>query len=198
MIVLHGCHGQRTSSCSTPSIRSVFPTSTTVSIVFELMGAAFAAALLQVSSTRALRSADVADYINSSKSLGIVSGILDLRRRRLHFGRRRPVSRRASIFTFKFEKATTRRIGAIYGGIALTAIIYFLVMKGAKGASFMRPEWISVDQRQHGRHPLARLLHGPDGALPGAHHGASASTSSRSSFWRVRSPSRSPLRATTS
>ena len=46
------------------------------------------------------------------------------------------------IFTFKFEKAY-RRIGAIYGGIALTAIIYFLVIKGAKGASFMRPEWIS-------------------------------------------------------
>lgn len=35
-----------------------------------------------------------------------------------------------------------RRIGGVYAGLAITAIFYFLVMKGAKGASFMRPEWI--------------------------------------------------------
>ena len=35
-----------------------------------------------------------------------------------------------------------RRVGGIFAGIALTAIFYFLVMKGAKGASFMQPEWI--------------------------------------------------------
>ena len=51
------------------------PTSTTVSIVFELMGAAFAAALFKLIDAGAPLS-DVADYINSSKSLGIVSGIL--------------------------------------------------------------------------------------------------------------------------
>ena len=95
------------------------PTSTTVSIVFELMGA---------------------DYINSSKSLGIVSGILISVVVAFISGAVVQYLARL-VFTFKFEKAY-RRIGAIYGGIALTAIIYFLVMKGAKGASFMRPEWI--------------------------------------------------------
>ena len=115
------------------------PTSTTVSIVFELMGAAFAAALFKLIDAGAPLS-DVADYINSSKSLGIVSGILISVVVAFISGAVVQYLARL-IFTFKFEKAY-RRIGAIYGGIALTAIIYFLVMKGAKGASFMRPEWI--------------------------------------------------------
>lgn len=115
------------------------PTSTTVSIVFELMGAAFAAALFKLIDAGAPLS-DVADYINSSKSLGIVSGILISVVVAFISGAVVQYLARL-VFTFKFEKAY-RRIGAIYGGIALTAIIYFLVMKGAKGASFMRPEWI--------------------------------------------------------
>ena len=47
------------------------------------------------------------------------------------------------IFTFNFEKMY-RRVGGVFAGIALTAIFYFLVMKGAKGASFMQPEWIQL------------------------------------------------------
>ena len=46
------------------------------------------------------------------------------------------------LFTFHFE-AMYRRIGGIFGGFCITAIFYFLVMKGAKGASFMQPEWIA-------------------------------------------------------
>ena len=103
------------------------PTSTTVSIVFELMGAAFAAALFKLIDAGAPLS-DVADYINSSKSLGIVSGILISVVVAFISGAVVQYLARL-VFTFKFEKAY-RRIGAIYGGIALTAIIYFLVMKG--------------------------------------------------------------------
>lgn len=115
------------------------PTSTTVSIVFELLGSALAAALYKLVSA-GLPLSEAAAYINSSKSLGIVSGILISVVVAFAAG---AVSQYAArlIFSFRIEKAY-RRFGAIYGGIAVTAIIYFLVMKGAKGASFMRPEWI--------------------------------------------------------
>ena len=93
------------------------PTSTTVSIVFELMGAAFAAALFKLIDAGAPLS-DVADYINSSKSLGIVSGILISVVVAFISGAVVQYLARL-VFTFKFEKAY-RRIGAIYGGIALT------------------------------------------------------------------------------
>ena len=115
------------------------PTSTTVSIVFELLGSALAAALYKLVSA-GLPLSEAAAYINSSKSLGIVSGILISVVVAFAAG---AVSQYAArlIFSFRIEKAY-RRFGAIYGGIAVTAIIYFLVMKGAKGASFMRPEWL--------------------------------------------------------
>ncbi len=116
------------------------PTSTTVSIVFELLGSAFAAALFKLIDA-GLPLTDVANYINSSKSLGIVSGILISVVVAFISGAVVQYLARLA-FSFRFENAY-RRIGAIYGGLALTAIIYFLVMKGAKGASFMRPEWIS-------------------------------------------------------
>lgn len=46
------------------------------------------------------------------------------------------------IFTFHYERMY-RRIGGIFGGLSLTAIFYFLIMKGAKGASFMKPEYLA-------------------------------------------------------
>ena len=115
------------------------PTSTTVSIVFELLGSATAAAIFKLIDA-GLPLADVSEYINSSKSLGIVSGILISVVVAFIAGALVQYLARL-VFTFRFENAY-RRIGAIYGGLALTAIIYFLVMKGAKGASFMRPEWL--------------------------------------------------------
>lgn len=115
------------------------PTSTTVSIVFELLGAAFATAIYKLLDA-GLPLTDIAGYINSSKALGIVSGILISVVVAFFSGAVVQYIARL-IFSFRFEKAY-RRIGAIYGGIALTAILYFLVVKGAKGASFMRPEWL--------------------------------------------------------
>ena len=94
--------------------------------------AAFAAALFKLIDAGAPLS-DVADYINSSKSLGIVSGILISVVVAFISGAVVQYLARL-VFTFKFEKAY-RRIGAIYGGIALTAIIYFLVMKGGEVVS---------------------------------------------------------------
>ena len=115
------------------------PTSTTVSSVFELLGSALAAAAYTLMMDGASL-ANVIDYINSSKSLTIVSGILISVAVAFVTGAVVQYITRL-IFTFNFEKMY-RRVGGIFAGIALTAIFYFLVMKGAKGASFMQPEWI--------------------------------------------------------
>ncbi|MDO5532118.1 inorganic phosphate transporter [Sutterella sp.] len=115
------------------------PTSTTVSIVFELLGSAIAAACFKLVADGASL-AEVANYINNSKALQIISGILISVVVAFVAGTVVQYVARL-IFSFKWEGAY-RKVGAIYAGIAITAIIYFLVMKGAKGASFMRPEWI--------------------------------------------------------
>ena len=83
---------------------------------------------------------DLYTYINTSKSLGIVSGILISVVVAFISGAVIQYLARL-LFSFRFE-GMYRRIGAIYGAFSITAIIYFLVMKGAKGASFMRAEWI--------------------------------------------------------
>lgn len=115
------------------------PTSTTVSIVFELLGSAVAAAVFKLLSEGADWSA-VADYINSSKALTIVSGILISVAVAFVTGAVVQFVMRL-VFSFHVENAY-KKFGALFAGIAVTAIVYFLVMKGAKGASFMRPEWI--------------------------------------------------------
>ena len=115
------------------------PTSTTVSIVFELLGSAAAAAawkLLDAGQSLG----DLYTYINTSKSLGIVSGILISVVVAFISGAVIQYLARL-LFSFRFE-GMYKRIGAVYGAFSITAIIYFLVMKGAKGASFMRAEWI--------------------------------------------------------
>ena len=120
------------------------PTSTTVSIVFELLGSALAAATYTLMMDGASLSG-VIDYINSSKSLTIVSGILISVAVAFVAGALVQYVTRL-IFTFNFERMY-RRVGGIFAGIALTAIFYFLVMKGAKGASFMQPgfnSWMST------------------------------------------------------
>ncbi len=115
------------------------PTSTTVSIVFELLGSALAAAAFTlIADGRSV--ADVVEYINSSQSLTIISGILISVVVAFVTGTVVQYVARL-IFTFNFEKMY-RLAGGIYAGFSITAIFYFLVMKGAKGASFMRPEWI--------------------------------------------------------
>ena len=117
------------------------PTSTTVSIVFELLGGAVAAALfkLWVSDGDLFT---IASYINNEKALAIISGILISVVVAFVAGTIVQYICRL-IFTFNFEKMYNR-IGGIFGGVALTSIFYFLVMKGLKGASFMRKEYLDV------------------------------------------------------
>ena len=109
------------------------PTSTTVSIVFELLGAAVAISLIKVyTDPNAL---NFAEYINSDKALAIISGILLSVLIAFTAGVIFQYLTRL-LFSFDYKKRL-RAVGGIWGGIAITAITYFMLIKGVKGASFM-------------------------------------------------------------
>jgi phosphate/sulfate permease len=116
------------------------PTSTTVSIVFELLGAAIAVSIVKITQS-GQGMLHLAEYINTGKALAIISGIL------LSVGIAFACGAAAQfitrmVFTFDYEKRI-RRYGGLWGGLALTMITYFILIKGSKGASFMTPEMVS-------------------------------------------------------
>ncbi len=112
------------------------PTSTTVSIVFELLGAATAFTIIKIYSvTDALT---VGEYINSGKALAIISGILLSVVVAFTVGVIFQYITRL-IFSFNY-KNSLKYVGAIWGGFAISAITYFMLIKGVKGASFMSKE----------------------------------------------------------
>ncbi|RTY82637.1 inorganic phosphate transporter [Flavobacterium sp. ZB4P23] len=115
------------------------PTSTTVSIIFELLGAALCLAVYKIyvldDSFDAL-----SDYINTEKASQIVFSILLSVILSFTLGSFvQYVSR--LIFTFQYEKRV-KYIGAVFGGLAITAITFFILIKGLKGVSF-------IDQATH-------------------------------------------------
>lgn len=120
------------------------PTSTTVSIVFELLGAAVAVSLFKIYFTDvAAQAQDLGNYINSARALLIISGILLSVVIAFTVGSIAQFLTRL-LFTFNYERKLPF-FGAIWSGIAVTAIIYFILVKGAGGASFMTEsaiEWI--------------------------------------------------------
>lgn len=109
------------------------PTSTTVSIVFELLGAAVAMALIKI--TNQSGSYDtLLQYINTSKATEIIIGIILSVVVAFSVGAFvQWVSRLLLSYNFN-EKA--RWVGAVFGGIALTAITYFIFVKGIKGTNY--------------------------------------------------------------
>ena len=123
------------------------PTSTTVSIVFELLGAAVAISLIKVMNDSGL---NVTDYINSSKALTIISGILlSVVVAFLSGAIIQYITR--LIFSFRFKKKM-KLYGAIWGGISITAITYFILIKGIKGSTYayyeidgvIIKEWVQI------------------------------------------------------
>lgn len=120
------------------------PTSTTVSIVFELLGGAVAVSLLKISSEHGSLT-DVATFINSGRALVIIFGILLSVLVAFICG---AVAQFLSRLLFTFDyMAKIKRYGAVWGGMALSFITYFILIKGAKGASFITPEtlhWIQT------------------------------------------------------
>ena len=112
------------------------PTSTTVSIVFELLGAAVAISLVKMYSDPG--GLGLNDYINSASALAIISGILLSVVVAFTSGM---LIQYLSRLLFSFEYAPRMKYFAgIWGGLAITAITYFILVKGAKGASFMSDE----------------------------------------------------------
>ncbi len=132
------------------------PTSTTVSMVFELLGGAFAVAILKLA--HGTTSADgtmlgLGDLLNTEKAISVIMGIFLSVAIAFVVGMVVMwVSRMVFTFTYRVNGKTTAYNGnmggltssslkiGIFSGIAVTSIIWFLLINGLKGSSFMSPE----------------------------------------------------------
>jgi len=110
------------------------PTSTTVSIVFELLGAAVCLAMYKIISEDAAWNT-ISNYINTEKATAIVGSILLSVFLSFTVGMIVQYFSRL-IFTFQFERKI-KTVGVLFGGITLAAISYFILIKGLKGATFI-------------------------------------------------------------
>ena len=120
------------------------PTSTTVSIVFELLGASVGIAIIKI--TNSPEGGDLDTYINTGKALAIIFGILLSVIIAFSFGAFIQYLARI-IFSFEYEKYL-KYFGSIWGGLSIAAITFFMLIKGAKGSSFISPEqllWIKAN-----------------------------------------------------
>ncbi len=119
------------------------PTSTTVSMVFELLGATFALSMLKLAG--GAEGLGFSDFMNTEKALSVIMAIfVSVALAFISGSVIQYISR--LIFTFNFSGKLKWKIG-LFGGIAATAIIYFMLIKGVKDLSFMTPqvkEWIHV------------------------------------------------------
>ncbi len=116
------------------------PTSTTVSMVFELLGATFVVALIKMAGGIDL---GFNDLLNTEKALSVILGIFLSVAIAFVFGTIVQFLSRM-IFSFNYRSRLKWKIG-IFGGICATAIVYFLLIKGAGNLAFMTPEvkgWI--------------------------------------------------------
>ena len=111
------------------------PTSTTVSLVFELLGGTFALALIKVYGDSSL---ELGDLINTDKALSVIMAIFVSVAIAFFFGMLVQYIARV-IFSFNYQNKMKYSIG-LFGGIAATAIIYFMLIKGLKDSSFMTKE----------------------------------------------------------
>lgn len=109
------------------------PTSTTVSMVFELLGGTFALALVKIALGDG--SMEFADLLNTEKALSVILGIFLSVAIAFFFGTLVQYLARL-LFTFNYKTRLKWSIG-LFGGVAVTAIIYFMLIKGVKDAAFM-------------------------------------------------------------
>lgn len=119
------------------------PTSTTVSMVFELLGATFVVALIKMADGSDL---GFNDLLNTEKALSVILGIFLSVAIAFVFGTVVQFLAR-TIFSFNYRSKLKWKIG-LFGGICATAIVYFLLIKGAKDLTFMTPEvkgWIKAN-----------------------------------------------------
>lgn len=113
------------------------PTSTTVSIVFELLGSAVAVSLVKIKQMGGTL-AELSQYINSEKALAIITGILVSVLIAFTIGAVVQYITRL-IFTFNYRQ-NMKYFGSLFGGFAITAITYFILIKGIDGSAFAEIE----------------------------------------------------------
>ena len=117
------------------------PTSTTVSMVFELLGATFVVALFKIAGPES--TVGLGDLLNTEKALSVIVGIFLSVAIAFVFGTIVQFLARL-IFTFEYKSRLKWKVG-IFGGLACTAIVYFMLLKGIKDLTIMTPElkeWI--------------------------------------------------------
>ena len=119
------------------------PTSTTVSIVFELLGAAFAVSMIKIFDLGG-GIGELSTYLNHAKALQIIGGIFLSVFFAFTIGWMVMTFSRI-VFSFNLDKSI-QKFGAIFGGISFTTIVYFILIKGAKGSFLMTDDltaWVS-------------------------------------------------------
>lgn len=117
------------------------PTSTTVSMVFELLGGAFALALVKIANGQMMADGTLlglGDLLNTDKALSVILAIFLSVAVAFVFG---TVVMWLSRLIFSFAKPKNNSLKTIiFGAFSATAIIWFLLINGLKGSSFMTPE----------------------------------------------------------
>ena len=116
------------------------PTSTTVSMVFELLGAAFCMAMLKSIHDPSL---NMLEMLNTSKALQVIIAIFLSVAIAFFFGSVVQWITRV-LFSFNYKK-TLPYLAGLFGGVAITSIVYFMLIKGLQESSFIYKDWI----RQH-------------------------------------------------
>ena len=106
------------------------PTSTTVSLIFCLLGSAVAVSLYKITTDEAITFSMLSQFINTSRAMGIVSAILLSVVLAFICGTIVMYLSRI-IFSFRYVKML-RRFGAVWCGASLTSIVYFALFKGLK------------------------------------------------------------------
>mgnify|MGYP006275867197 CR=1 FL=1 len=122
------------------------PTSTTVSIVFELLGASVAVSVVKIAMDANETMADLGNYINSDSALAIIGGILLSVVLAFLIGSIIQYLSRI-LFSFRYRR-NLKWAGSAFGGIAISAIFYFIVIKGLKGTTYV-PEYILEYAKTH-------------------------------------------------
>ncbi len=112
------------------------PTSTTVSVVFELLGAVVCISLIKIFGNDSQSISDIWNYINHEKAIQIINGILLSVVVAFSVGALVQFISRL-IYSFNFEKRGAF-INALFGGFAITSITYFIIIKGMKGTPFYK------------------------------------------------------------
>ena len=118
------------------------PTSTTVSLIFELLGSAVAVTVYKVSNDAGLTIADIGQFINSGKALVMISGILVsvaisfvVGSVLMYFSR--------MLFSFRYQRAFSR-FGAMWCCVSVVGILYFAIFKGMKSSGLFSTELLQT------------------------------------------------------